>query len=53
MSIEDKIRNAKYNDWLTKGIPKWQVCLIIKWAVFKARFKWFLRKVRKRNDHIC
>ncbi len=47
MSIEDKIRNAKPSDWLTKGIPKWQAWLIVRWAVFKARFELFLRKVRK------
>lgn len=45
MSIEDKIRNAKSSDWLTEGIPKWQVWLIVRRAVFKARFELFLRKV--------
>ena len=46
MSIEDKIRDAEPSDWLTKGIPKWQVWLIIKWAVFKARLIRFWLKVR-------
>lgn len=45
MSIEDKIRNAKPTDWLTKGIPKWKVWLIISWARVKVR----LQKVRKSN----
>ena len=49
MSIEDKIRNAKPSDWLTKGIPKWQVWLIVRWAVFRARFELFLRRVRANN----
>ena len=45
MSIEDKIRNAKPSDWLTKDISKWQVWLIVRWA----RFKLFLRKARNRK----
>ena len=52
MSIEDKIRNAKSNDWLTEGIPKWQVWLIVRWAVFKARFELFLRKARGKDGNI-
>lgn len=49
MSIEDKIRNAKPSDWLTKGIPKWQVKLITRWAVFRARRELFMKKVRTNN----
>lgn len=45
MSFEDKIRNAKPSDWLTKGIPKWQVWVIMKWARFKARIK-----MRRKNE---
>ena len=29
MSIEDKIANAKETTWLSDGIPKWQVRLIV------------------------
>ncbi len=47
MSFEDKIRNAESSDWLTEGIPKWQVWLIIKWAIFKAKIYLFWKKVRK------
>ena len=48
MSIEDKIRNAEPSDWLTEGIPKWQVWLIIKWAIFKAKVYLFWKKVRNK-----
>lgn len=44
MSIEDKIKNAKPTDWLTKDIPKWRVRMIVRWAKFKARIELFLKK---------
>lgn len=47
MSFEDKIRNAKPSDWLTEGLPKWKVKLIIKWAVFKAKVYLLFRRVFK------
>lgn len=37
MSLEEKIKNAKGTDWVTKGIPKWQVRLIVLFAKLKAR----------------
>jgi hypothetical protein len=37
MSIEDKIANAKHTTWVTDGIPKWQVRLIVWIAKFKSR----------------
>lgn len=37
MSLQDKINNAKPAYWLTEGIPKWRVRLIIWWARVKAR----------------
>ncbi len=39
MSIEDKIANAKPTTWITDGIPKWQVCLIVWLAKLKAKLK--------------
>jgi len=39
MSIEDKIKNAQHSSWLTDGIPKWKVRLIIWWAKVKARLR--------------
>jgi len=47
MSIEDKIKNAQPSSWLTDGIPKWKVRLIIWWAKVKAR----LRKRVTRNEN--
>lgn len=38
MSIKDKIDNAKPTTWLSDGIPKWQVWLIIRTAKIKAKF---------------
>lgn len=32
-----------------EGIPKWQVWLIIRWVVFKSRFKMHMRKVRDKE----
>lgn len=29
MSIEDKLGNAKETHWLTDGIPKWEVWIIV------------------------
>jgi len=39
MSIEDKIANAKPTTWVTDGIPKWQVRLIVWWTKFKLKLK--------------
>lgn len=50
MSIEDKIRNAKPTDWLTKDIPKWRVWLIVRWAKFKARIELFLNKRKEDKE---
>lgn len=48
MSIEEKIANAKSSTWLTAGIPKWQVRLIVLWAKLKARL-YMLWKGNKEN----
>lgn len=37
MSLEDKIRNAKETDWITDGIPKWQVRLIVFFTKLKVK----------------
>lgn len=37
MSLEEKIRNAKETDWITDGIPKWQVSLIVFFAKLKVK----------------
>lgn len=37
MSIEEKIESAKSSTWVTDGIPKWQVWLIVHYAKIKAR----------------
>lgn len=37
MSLEEKIKNAKETDWVTKGIPKWQVSLIVFFAKLKCK----------------
>ena len=29
MSLEEKLKNAKDANWITDGIPKWQVSLIV------------------------
>jgi len=39
MSIEDKIKNAKPSTWITDGIPKWKVKLIVWWTKVKARVR--------------
>lgn len=39
MSIEDKIANAKPTTWVTDGIPKWQVRLIVWFARLKAKLQ--------------
>ena len=39
MSIKNKISNAKPTTWVTDGIPKWQVHLIIWFAKIKTKFK--------------
>lgn len=48
MSLEDKIKKAKPTSWVTEGIPRWKVWLIIRWARIKVR----LQKVRIRNEKI-
>ena len=37
MSLKEKLENAQPSSWLTEGIPKWKVKLIIWWAKMKAR----------------
>ena len=37
--IKDKIKNAKSTTWVTDGIPKWQVKLIVFMARLKAKLK--------------
>ena len=37
MSLEDKIKNAKPTTWLTEGLSKPYVWLIVKWAKLKAK----------------
>ena len=37
MSLEEKIRNATETDWITDGIPKWQVKLIVLFAKLKVK----------------
>ena len=37
MSLEEKIRNAKETDWITDGIPKWQVSLIVFFTKLKVK----------------
>jgi len=49
MSIEDKIRNAEPSDWLTEGIPKWQVWLIIKKAQLKARIQMLWIRIKEKE----
>ena len=44
MSIQEKIDSAQPTTWLTDGISKWKVRLIIWWAQFKAR------RMVKRNE---
>ena len=49
MSIENKIKNAKPTDWLSEGIPKWQIRLIVFWAKLKVKI-W--RKFNKINKQV-
>ena len=44
MSLEEKIRNAKETDWITDGIPKWQVSLIVFFAKLKVKWRRLLHK---------
>lgn len=37
MSLEEKIKNAKETKWVTEGIPKWQVRLIVFFAKLKLK----------------
>ena len=39
MSIKEKIANAESTTWLSEGVPKWRVYLIVKFAKLKARLK--------------
>jgi hypothetical protein len=39
MSIEDKIANAKPTTWISDGIPKWKVRLIVWFTKLKAKLK--------------
>lgn len=39
MGISEKIASAKSTSWITDGIPKWKVFLIIKFARLKARMR--------------
>lgn len=39
MSLKEKIKNAKPTTWVTDGIPKWQVKLIVFMARLKAKIK--------------
>ena len=39
MGICEKIASAKSTSWITDGIPKWKVFLIIKFARLKARMR--------------
>lgn len=41
MGLEEKVRNAKKNTWITDGIPKWKVKLLI----FKAKAEVKMRKL--------
>ena len=38
MSIKDKIKNANKTDWVTRGMPKWRVRLIVFFTKLKCRF---------------
>lgn len=46
MSIKEKIDNAQPTTWLTDGIPKWKVRLIVWWAKTKARIILFWQRTR-------
>ena len=37
MSLEEKIKNAKETYWITDGIPKWQVSLIVFFTKLKVK----------------
>lgn len=39
MSLEEKIKNAKKTTWVTDGIPKWKVKLIVFMARLKVKVK--------------
>jgi hypothetical protein len=39
MNINEKIANAKPTTWVTDGIPKWKVFLIIRFARLKAKIQ--------------
>lgn len=49
MSMRDKINEAQPTSWLTDGIPKWKVKLIIWWAKVRARIVRFLIDLRKED----
>ena len=44
MSLEEKIKKAKKTDWITDGIPKWQVSLIVFFAKLKVKWRRLLHK---------
>ncbi len=46
MSVQDKIKDAKQTTWLSDGLPKWQIKLI----VWSARVK---AKIYRSNKHDC
>jgi len=48
MSIEDKIKNAKSLTWITDGIPKWKVKLIVWWTKMKMKINAMKGKQMKR-----
>ena len=37
--LEEKIKNAKETCWITDGIPKWQVSLIVFFAKLKVKWR--------------
>lgn len=37
MSLQEKIKGAKSNDWVTRDMPDWKIRLIIEWTQFKVR----------------
>ena len=47
MSIENKIKNAKPTDWLSEGIPKWQIRLIVFWEKLKVKIWRKFNKINK------
>ena len=48
MSIKEEIDNAKPTTWLSDGIPKWQVWLIIRTAKLKVKIWRMIRNFKGR-----